>query len=147
MPESEALAGADLAFIGTVVGGYTQSTDSPDRLESGQRDMTWIFAMETVTKGEVTSPPRISSPSSSAACGVEFRLWRRYAVYAKGTGTRLFAGLCGGTHELSGEPQLAPLVGSLLVATLEEDGLGVIGLAALVGVIGSGIWASRRRRA
>jgi hypothetical protein len=69
------------------------------------------------------------------------------AVYAKGTGTRLFAGLCGGTHELSGEPHLAPLVGSLLVATLEEDGLGVIGLAALVGVIGSGIWASRRRRA
>jgi hypothetical protein len=71
-PQEDALTKADAVFVGIAVGRAEPLRMSPGRAENGRDSVTWVLAVESVTKGDVTSPQRVTSAFGPPACGVDF---------------------------------------------------------------------------
>ena len=106
MPARQRLDSADAAFIGRVV--ETRAAPADD----GERELVYVFAVDSVVKGDLDDRVEVVSPLGGAACGFELRrdeasgiLLRRDPVRETWTG-----GLCG---------QIA--VGELIAAAEETD--------------------------
>jgi hypothetical protein len=102
---AEAQNEADVVFVGTarhVVG--TVDPDSPD-------PVTYVFALQKMIKGprHPGRTVRVQTSASSAACGIDFKIGARYAVYAVNSDGVLFAMICGGSRRLTpGDPGPTP---------------------------------------
>ena len=128
MPARQRLDSADAAFIGRVV--ETRAATAAD----GERELVYVFAVDSVVKGDLGDRVEVVSPLGGAACGFELRrdeasgiLLRRDTVRETWTG-----GFCG---------QIA--VGELIAAAEETDeaivnwggivvGTAILGLGALL---------------
>jgi len=116
--DAEHFASADVVFIGAA----TEKDDphGDDEVVSTGRRVTWTFDVRSVQKGSVEDPARVRSASDEASCGFEFRIGKRYQVYAGRSGDNLSTGLCSGTRSLAGGAVYTPPplpttgVGSLL---------------------------------
>ncbi len=106
MPARQRLDSADAAFIGRIV------ETRPVPADEGERELVYVFAVDSVVKGELGDRVEVVSPLGGAACGFELRrdeasgiLLRRDTIREVWTG-----GLCG---------QIA--VGELIAAAEETE--------------------------
>lgn len=80
---------------------------------------SYLLSVERVYKGEVTERAQVDSEASGASCGLEgIEVDRRYVFFLDGDGPRWYAGLCGGTGQVSRARVERVLAGA-------EDGAGV----------------------
>ena len=94
---SEAQNEADVVFVGKAIKTLGQiDPDSPE-------PVTYVFSLESVVKGPSLARPSIEVQTSASAdaCGINFEIGARYAVYAVRADGALFAMICGGTHRLA----------------------------------------------
>lgn len=99
MTEDEAYNRADAVFAATLV-----NRDEPGKLFSSADPVELMFAVDAVYKGDVGAAQRVVTAQSSASCGLEVEVGKRYLVHADSTGGQLEASLCGGTRTLAGTP-------------------------------------------
>ena len=64
---------------------------------SGGATQTVAFDVETAFKGAVEEEVAVTTPVSSAACGLPFQEGRRYTVFAYTEGSKLMTNSCSGT--------------------------------------------------
>jgi hypothetical protein len=77
---------ADVLFAGTAA-----------NVSGGGTTRTVAFDVETSFKGAVEEEVVITTPVSSASCGLPFHEGRRYTVFAYTEGTKLMTSSCSGT--------------------------------------------------
>jgi hypothetical protein len=65
VPARQRLDSADAAFIGRVV----ESRPAPAR--DGERELVYVFAVDSVVKGDLAGRVEVVSPLGGAACGFE----------------------------------------------------------------------------
>lgn len=136
---AEALANADVAFVGVVA-----AIDDPSvgpMVGSGD-PLRYSFALEEAIKGELSDSVGVLSARSSASCGMEFALAQRWRIFAFVDETgHLQSHLCSG-NELLAEgvpvPTRTPKPSSPPVAAL-------LAIGAVVGLAGFTAWAFTRR--
>jgi hypothetical protein len=134
----EAVAMADLAFEGVVVGTVGGAPAPVD----GFDQVRYSFVVQKVLKGRGVDTIELETAGNSAACGTEFGAGQQWRVFAVGGPGAWSTGLCSGNELLSERVPIPPLVeqppgpppAGLLVA------LGASALVALVS-----IWAFTRR--
>jgi hypothetical protein len=134
----QALAMADLAFEGVVIGA---AGDGPAAID-GFDQVRYSFVVQKVLKGRGVDTIEVESAGNSAACGMEFSAGQQWRVFAAGGPGAWTTGLCSGNELLServpipplGEEPSGPPPAGLLIA------LGASALVALVS-----IWAFTRR--
>jgi hypothetical protein len=119
--------------------------------QSSSVPATFVFAVETVYKGQVAKSQGVESARSGASCGLELPQGRRVLVFAEATDDGgLTAGLCGGSRllESAEEPFTDgrdPLPGTAALpggGGLPLAGMSLAGLA----IVFLGGWAAIRRR-
>jgi len=96
----DALANADVAFVG-VVSKVTDYTTEGPIIRSGD-PVSYTFAVEEVLKGSAGSELVVTSTRDGASCGMTFGLAERWRIYAHakesgGLGT----GICSGNELLA----------------------------------------------
>jgi hypothetical protein len=95
--EEELIAQAETVFAGTPISRHDVPTTSTDLLPGPAAD--WTFAVDEVVKGQVGNPRQdVRANLSSASCGIEFELGRRYWVFGYRRDGLLTTGLCTGTR-------------------------------------------------
>jgi hypothetical protein len=142
---AQAFRMADVVFVATPVARSGPSASSSGSADSGPGSVTWTLAVESVVKGGIDNPQRVTSAPNDGACGVQFELGRRYHVFAMRNNSTLATGLCGGTHQLTGAPAIGPVLAALIIAGWNNDQLTFLGALGLVLVIFAGAGVSRRR--
>jgi len=106
LTDDEALAEADVAFVGTL-----QEIRIPDNVVSWSSDdpVRFVFAVTAVYKGEAFEQQSVVTSRDGASCGLEVAVGQTALVFARTEGSRLEVGevtsnLCSGTRSLGGEP-------------------------------------------
>lgn len=90
---AEELGQSDAVFRGTVV-----SVKAPSGPVTSSADNTTVtFSVSTVWKGQITQTGTISTPGSSASCGVTFEQGKEYVVYGRLNEGSLTTNLCSRT--------------------------------------------------
>lgn len=103
--------GADVVFKGKLK-SRTGVVDGPG--STGAETVTYAFSVHRTYKGKVRVPQQVTTPNSSATCGVRLKVGATYLVYAnradpanKSKAARQAAdrkplqiGLCGGTRRI-----------------------------------------------
>lgn len=159
LTDDEALAEADVAFVGTL-----QEIRVPDNVMTWSSDdpVRFVFAVTAVYKGEAFEQQSVVTSRDGAGCGLEVSVGQTALVFGRSEGPGLEDGevtsnLCSGTRSLGGLPipesfgtPDAPAAGSSAIGTdgrwwLDGDVWigGAIVIAAL-GLAGAGIVAGRR---
>jgi len=95
----EQMERADVVFTGRVVGQEVNTFKT--NLFGGLHLLQWTFKIETEQKGAVSEQVTVESASSSAACGINFQIGKRYQVFANHNRSGLRATLCSGTKVLT----------------------------------------------
>ncbi len=98
LTEAQAFEQADAVFAATLVrrdepGGLIRSSTDP---------VTLTWTVDAVYKGDAGKVQQVMTAESSASCGLEAEVGKRYLVHADAVGGRLEASLCGGTRPLAG---------------------------------------------
>ncbi|HEX8632213.1 MAG TPA: hypothetical protein VF755_28990 [Catenuloplanes sp.] len=95
--ENKALERAELVFDGAVLAVNGRRDDAGRRV---------AFTVDAVVKGQAAVRVEVATSGSSASCGYEFEVGRRYRVFVTGGGT----GLCSGNRlqEPAGRPGGGP---------------------------------------
>jgi hypothetical protein len=114
----QALANADVAFVGVVAEVDTVSIEDLNR---------FTFRVESVMKGIPGDSIIISSGSSEASCGMTFAVGERWTVYASVVDGRPMTDLCSGTVLLEAGVEVPVLA--------DADGGPPLQLLAVVGVV------------
>ena len=101
--DDEALRNSAAVFVGTL-----REIRRPTVMLSSMDPSRFVFAVETVYKGEVFSTQSIVSASDGASCGLELRAGDRAVVFATSgeyspDAGEFGAGLCGGTRTVRGD--------------------------------------------
>jgi len=104
--DAEALAQADAAFTGSLV---DMVADAEGAVFSSSDPERFVFEVETVFKGEVTSRQTVVTPRGGESCGLEISGPGPYLVFAfddseltSGAGAgELYSHLCSGTRALA----------------------------------------------
>jgi hypothetical protein len=106
VPARQRLDSADAAFIGRVV----ETRPAPAR--DGGRELIYVFAVDSVVKGELGARVEVVSPLGGAACGFELRRDEATGILLRRDTIRevWIGGLCG---------QIA--VGELIAAAEETE--------------------------
>ena len=106
MPARQRLDSADAAFIGRVL----ETRPAPAR--DGERELVYVFAVDSVVKGELDDRVEVVSPLGGAACGFELQRDEASGILLRRDTIReaWIGGLCG---------QIA--VGELIAAAEETD--------------------------
>ena len=106
MPARQRLDSADAAFIGRLL----ETRPAPAR--DGERELVYVFAVDSVVKGELDERVDVVSPLGGAACGFELRRDEASGILLRRDTVRgvWIGGLCG---------QIA--VGELIAAAEETD--------------------------
>lgn len=149
---------ADAVFLGTV-------TAVQESRVGGERSVVLRFDVSQVYKGEVYADQVVVTPADSAACGLTPEVGTSWVIFANGAiqgegrsaKLRLTTTLCHGNLATAKPPTTlgratAPLPGasdreersettdSRLTRALVVGGIGVLGLAALVGIGLAYLW-------
>jgi hypothetical protein len=129
-PAKQRLDSADAAFIGRLLGGARPA---------GAGQGVYVFAVDSVVKGELGRRVEVLSPTSSAACGFGLPENEATGILLRRDGDEWTGGVCG---------QIA--VGELLAAAEETDerlvNWGGVVLGSLVLAGGALLVARRLRR-
>jgi hypothetical protein len=106
VPARQRLDSSDAAFIGRVV----ETRPAPPR--AGERELVYVFAVDSVVKGELGEHVQVVSPLGGAACGFELRRDEASGILLRRDSARevWLGGLCG---------QIA--VGELIAAAEETE--------------------------
>ena len=106
MPARQRLDSADAAFIGRLL----ETRPAPAR--DGERELVYVFAADSVVKGELDERVEVVSPLGGAACGFELQRDEATGILLRRDTVRgvWIGGLCG---------QMA--VGELIGAAEETD--------------------------
>ena len=106
MPARQRLDSADAAFIGRIV------ETRPVPGGEGERELVYVFAVDSAVKGELGARVEVVSPLGGAACGFELRLDEASGILLRRDTVRevWLGGLCG---------QIA--VGELIAAAEETE--------------------------
>lgn len=151
---TEAVADADVAVVGTLVGQSEPAID-PVLLAPGA-DQRWTWQLERSRDPIAGAELTILAPMNDGAnCGVSFGLQERWLVLAHDDGGALRTNSCLPNRLLTeAEPEVQAIVATLqpVEDVGREAGLTipapVLGMAAVVAVIGAvSLWAFRRERA
>jgi hypothetical protein len=97
--EAESYERADAVFAATLV-----KRDEPGGMFSSDDPVELGFTVDAVYKGDVSAVQRVVTERSTASCGLEVEVGKRYLVHADSTDGELTASLCGGTRTLTGTP-------------------------------------------
>jgi hypothetical protein len=157
MTPEEALAQADVAFVGTVAEAPPMPAPAPakprvDPFPGGAPfggEVPFTFIVEGVAKGDVSQPATVVGSFDSAACGMAFAPEERWLVFASLDGEALRTGLCSGSVALA--PGEEPPVSLTPVdAEPDEGGFQVPGPLLVAGgglavVLAASYLAFRRR--
>lgn len=103
--EAQAYERADTVFAGTLV----RRQDPPDG-SSSVNLATLMFAVDKVYKGDVGATQKVLTAMSSASCGLEVQIGKRYLVHADPSAAQpaeLEGSLCGGTRPFEGTEAVA----------------------------------------
>lgn len=93
---AEELGQSDAVFRGTVV-----SVKAPTGPVASSADSTTVtFSVSTVWKGQITQTRTITTPGSSASCGVSFEQGKEYVVYGRANEGALTTNLCSRTRTI-----------------------------------------------
>lgn len=145
-PDHKAVKDTEVVFSGSVVG-----------FAAGEPVNTWTFEIDTVYKGHVSDRRlEVTSHEQPTACGLSFKMERRYAVFAyePRPGESLQTNSCLNTRPLkAGEDlELPPLIQYPIAERDDTASLGWIFLwpyyvAALIGLVGLAVffYVVRRR--
>jgi hypothetical protein len=128
---------ADVVFIGTVTAKDDPHAD--EEVVSTGRRVTWTFEVRSVQKGSADDPADVRSSADEASCGFEFRVGKRYQVYAGRAGGNLNTGLCAGTRALAGGTAFTPPLPTTGVDPLAGPGW----ITLLVGGLATGVLVAR----
>jgi hypothetical protein len=90
---------AALIFTGTVTAASQPFSLTRGCYQSSADPTNVAFDVETVYKGDVARRTTVETAVSSASCGAEFTVGRRYTVFARVTSGRVETNLCGGNAE------------------------------------------------
>lgn len=139
------LGGADVAFEGLATDGVRGEIRwDPVGEISGSR---WTFRVDRRLKGRTDKVVRLETPFEGGSCGFEFRIGRRYRVFAdRQTQGNLMTFLCSGNAELAGDlppPHEGPRPPD---ASVFQDGLAWVAVLALVGLLALAVHRSLPRR-
>ena len=106
MPARQRLDSADAAFIGRLL----ETRPAPAR--DGERELVYVFAVDSVVKGELDERVEVVSPLGGAACGFELQRDEASGILLRRDTVRgvWIGGLCG---------QIA--VGELIAAAEETE--------------------------
>jgi hypothetical protein len=132
------LDSADAAFVGRLI--RTEAAPETGAVRNLGREITFVFRVDQVVKGELGRQVAVQSPASGAACGFGVQPDKAVGILLRREGEEWIGGLCG---------QIA--VGELVEASRQSDqfpvnwggvvvGTLVLGLGALV------LWRRVRRR-
>jgi hypothetical protein len=137
----QALANADVAFVGVVAGVRDPSGGNP--LGSGD-PITYSFVVQDVLKQGAAIPAvaQVSSTRDGASCGQTFAVGQRWRLFAYRNGGSLSTGICSG-NELLAERVPIPSVEEADPEPPPPGVLVALGAAALVGLVS--VWAFTRR--
>ncbi|URN93551.1 MAG: hypothetical protein NAG76_17180 [Candidatus Pristimantibacillus lignocellulolyticus] len=93
------LADSDYVFDGVV----TNKKEKKSLLGTISSDdpVEWTFQVNGSWKGEVTEVATVYSALSSVSCGYEFKVGKRYAVFANGTNDLIKVSLCSKTMQIA----------------------------------------------
>ncbi len=160
LTDDEALAEADVAFVGTL-----QEIRVPDDVVTWSSDdpARFVFAVSAVYKGEAFEQQSVVTSRDGASCGLEVRVGQTALVFAQTDGPGLEEGevasnLCSGTRSLGvaipdsfGAPS-APEPGSSAIGSdgrwwlAADTWIGAAIVIAAIGLAGAGIVLGRRAR-
>lgn len=158
----EAAERADAVFLGTV-------TSAEEGRVGGERATTLRFEVSRVYKGTVYADQVVVTPADSAGCGLTPDVGTRWVIFANdaihgdgsGARLRLTTTLCDGNLNADRPPRdlgraTAPLPGpsdrteraedtdDRLTRSLVVGGVGVVGLAALIGIGLAYLWRPQK---
>ncbi len=153
---AQALANADVAFIGVVVDVQDDGATETPFLSSGD-PLRYTFVVEEQLKGSTSARTIVSTARDSAACGVNIGLAERWRIYAHHDGSGgLTTGLCSGDELLAqgvylpGETPAASPAEAAPNPPAPSPGPtvagGLVALAALVALAGVAAWIVMVRR-
>lgn len=161
LTDDEALAEADVAFVGTL-----QEIRVPDNVVTWSSDdpVRFLFAVTAVYKGAAFEQQSVVTARDGASCGLEVRVGQTALVFARTEGSGLEEGevtsnLCSGTRSLGGVPipdsfgaPSAPEPGSSAIGSdgrwwlAADTWIGAAIVIAALGLAGAGIVLGRRAR-
>lgn len=96
----QALANADVAFVGVVV--HVRDPAAANPFISSADPIQYTFAIEETLKGTGAAQVTLSSARDGASCGTTFALAQRWRVYAYADAAAgLASGLCSGNELLA----------------------------------------------
>lgn len=145
IPDAEALfANADGAFVGTLVQAPSQPITG---VVSSADPVPWVFEVQAAYKGDISSPITVTSPLSSASCGLEMVEGDRASlfVYRDGDGWR--GDLCStmGPEALAAGP-FVEVAFSRDSQSGSSEARWALGIVAAVGAGAVGAYWVRSRR-
>ena len=93
----EALGQSDAVFQGTIVS--VKASTGP--VTSSADNTTVMFQVSKVWKGQITQTSTLTTPGSSASCGVTFEQGKEYVVYGRVNEGSLTTNLCSRTRAVA----------------------------------------------
>jgi hypothetical protein len=97
----EAVARAEVAFVGTVTGAGGADLLPGPAGPAPVGDVAFEFAVEGVAKGDVPQPATVSGGMDMGTCGMSFELGSRWLIVATAHNGVLATDLCAGNVELA----------------------------------------------
>lgn len=133
-----AFANADVAFTGVVVDLKDPNAGNP-LIGSGD-PIVYLFAVESVAKGQAANQITVTSARDGASCGMTFALADKWRIYANGDGAGgLATGICSGNELITANAPLpVPPRARLPIELLLAGGVVLV-------VVGFSAWAFTRR--
>ena len=95
--DSAAAEGADAVFAGYVIGA--KYPNEVRNVNDTTGEIQWTLLPETIVKGVDEGPVEVLSHSQKSACGVSFKVGRRYLVFAREEDGELKTNYCERTRE------------------------------------------------
>ena len=134
----QALANADVAFVGVVTGLRDPNAGNP--LVGSGDPIVYVFAVESVSKGPAANEITLTSARDGASCGMTFAPADKWRIYANRDGAGgLATGICSGNELITANAPLPrPTPGGLPIELLVAG-------AAIVVLGGFSAWAFTRR--
>lgn len=131
---------AEAVFAGAAVTREDPNASSPT--QSSGDPIAWTFDVDSVQKGRVDDPQKVTTARDGATCGYAFEAGTRYQVFAgrEADGT-LSTGICSGTRVLAAGQ--APFGGRLAVTGQAPP----IAAAMILMVAAASLALAARRRA
>lgn len=138
----QALANADLAFVGVVASARDPSGGNP-MVGSGDPILYTFVVQEVMKKGVATAATvQVSSARDGASCGQTFAVAQQWRLFAYRDGTNLSTGICSG-NELLAERVPVPVVEGPESGPPPLGLLVALGASALVALVS--LWGFTRR--